>query len=137
MTIKTKTIRQTARFNANPEDIYKALMNSIIHSKFSGGKAIISNKVGGNFSVYDGYCSGKNLELVPSQKIVQLWRASDWAEGHFSTATFTFVKTKKGTKLSFVQTGVPVEHYEEIKKGWIDYYWTPIHLMFEAKKNKT
>lgn len=129
--MKTKTIKQTASFNASPEEIYEALMDSRQHSKFTGGKASISRKEGGNFSAYDGYCSGKNLELIPGKKIVQSWRANEWEEGHYSKATFSLGKTKTGTRLTFTQSGVPVQHYEAIKKGWIDYYWTPMKQMFK------
>lgn len=129
--MKTKTIKQTASFKASPEEIYEALMDSRKHSKFTGGKASISRKEGGNFSVYDGYCSGKNLELIPNKKIVQSWRANEWEEGHYSKATFSLSKTKTGTKLIFIQSGVPSEHYNAIKKGWIDYYWTPMKQLFK------
>ncbi len=129
--MKTKTIRQTATLKASPEEVYELLMDSRKHSKFSGGKASISNKVGGNFSAYDGYCSGKNLELVPDKKIVQSWRASEWEEGHFSKAIFSLAKTKTGTKLTFTQSGVPPQHYKSIKQGWIDFYWNPMKIFLE------
>lgn len=129
--MKTKTIRQTATFNASPEEVYEILMDSGKHSKLTGGKASISRKEGGNFSAYDGYCSGKNLELIPGKKIVQSWRASEWEEGHYSKATFSLSKTKTGTKLAFTQTNVPLKYYNSIKKGWIDYYWAPMKKKFE------
>jgi len=37
-------------------------------SKFTGDKASISRKVGGKFSVFDGYSEGANLELIPDTK---------------------------------------------------------------------
>lgn len=129
--MKTKTIRQTATFKASPAEVYEMLMDSRKHSKFTGGKASISRKEGGSFSAYDGYCSGKNIELIPDKKIVQSWRASEWKEGHFSKATFSLSKTKTGTKLSFTQSGVPVKYYNAIKNGWIEHYWNPMKEMFE------
>lgn len=124
--MKTKTIRQSATFKTSPAEVYEMLMDSRKHSKFTGGKASISRKEGGSFSAYDGYCSGKNIELIPDKKIVQSWRASEWEEGHFSKATFSLSKTKTGTKLSFTQSGVPVKHYNAIKNGWIEHYWNPM-----------
>jgi activator of HSP90 ATPase len=80
------------------------------HSKFTGGKAQISRKVGGKFSAFDGYSEGTNLELVPDKKIVQTWRASDWPEGHYSKVDFSLKEIPGGTRLTFTQTGVPAEH---------------------------
>ncbi len=127
----TKTIRQSVTFKATAHDVYEALMDSRKHAKFTGDKASISRKVGGKFTAYGGSLSGTNLELVPDQKIVQAWRADDWAEGHYSKATFTLTPVTGGTRLSFRQSGVPDEHYESIKQGWLDFYWKPMKTMLE------
>ena len=73
--MKTKSIKQSVTIKASPKEIYDALMDSKKHSKFTGGKANISNKVGGKFTAYDEYCFGTNLELVPNKKIVQMIHA--------------------------------------------------------------
>lgn len=46
--MKTKTIKQTIFFKAEPHDVYEALMDSKKHSKFTGDKAVISRKEGGS-----------------------------------------------------------------------------------------
>ena len=102
-----KTVKQTVTFKASPHDIYEALMDSKKHAKFTGDKASISQKVGGKFSVFDGYAEGTNLELMPDNKIVQTWRASDWPEGHYSKVTFLLKEITGGTRLTLTQTGVP------------------------------
>jgi activator of HSP90 ATPase len=127
--METKTIRQTVIFKANPHDIYEALMDSKKHAKFTGGKASISREVGGKFSTYDGYAEGVNQELVPDKKIVQTWRAEDWPEGHYSRVSFSLNKAEGGTRLTFSQTGVPEEQYQDVSQGWQDYYWEPMKEM--------
>src|SRR3989304_6523077 len=107
--METKTIKQTATFEASPHQVYEALMDSRKHAQFTGGKASISRKAGGKFSVYDGYAEGVNLELVPDEKIVQSWRADDWAAGHYSRVTFVIKEVKDGARLTFTHSGVPVE----------------------------
>lgn len=120
-------LRQTVFFqNATPQQVYDMLMDSKQHAAFSDSAARISQKVGGTFSAYDGYAEGKNLELQPGKRIVQAWRGSDWPKGVFSTATFTFSKVPQGTKLTFLQTGVPEKYFADVKRGWIDYYWKPM-----------
>jgi hypothetical protein len=46
--MKTKSIRQTVRFNAAPEKIYQLILDQKKHSAFTGSKAIISTKIKGN-----------------------------------------------------------------------------------------
>lgn len=128
---KTKNIRQTTQFEAAPHDVYEALMDSRKHGKFTGGKARISRKEGGKFSVYDGYATGVNLKLVPDREITQTWRADDWPAGHVSRVSFKLARTKTGTRLTFVQTGVPIGQYADIKQGWIDFYWKPMKELLD------
>ncbi len=121
--IKTRTLRQSATFDASPHDIYEMLMDSKLHSAFTGAKARISNKVGGKFTAYDDDIDGTNLELVKDKKIVQKWRTSDWPAKHYSIVSYTLIKNGNGTKLEFVQTGIPEDKYKDISLGWKEYYW--------------
>lgn len=132
--VATKTIEQSVTFNASPHDVYEALMDSEKHSRFSGAKASISREVGGSFTAYDGALSGTILELVPDVKIVHTWRGSDdgWVPGHYSTATFSLEAVNSGTRLTFVQTGVPEQSFEQISQGWHTYYWPKMKQMLES-----
>ena len=132
--MKTKTIRQSATFKTTPHEVYEALMDSRKHARFTGAKASITRKVGGKFTAYDGYIEGINLSLAPDKKIVQSWRGSDWPEGHYSRATFSLKKVKNGTHLTFTQSGVPNQYYNDIKQGWHDYYWKPMKEMLVKGK---
>ena len=129
--MKTRTIKQTVFFKVEPHEIYEALMDSRKHSEFTGDKAVISRKEGGKYSACSKYIEGRNLKLVSDKKIVQTWRSSDFDKGYFSTVTFEFAKVKGGTKLKFKHEGVPADQYEEVKNGWIEYYWQPIKKMLE------
>ena len=129
--MKTKTIHQTVTFKATPHAVYEALMDSKKHGEIVGANAKITKKVGAKFSIYDGDIEGVNLELVPDKKIVQSWRYSDWPEGHYSKATFLLEESQGGTKLTFTQTDVPEDLYEDVSQGWKDYYWQPMKEMLE------
>lgn len=131
--METKNIRQSVTIKASPHDVYEALMDSDKHAQFTGGEASISREVGGKFRIYGGDIEGVNLELIPDQKIVQSWRYSDWPKGHYSKATFSLGKISIGTRLTFTQSGVPEEFYEDIRQGWRDYYWGPMKEMLEKK----
>lgn len=127
----SKTIKQSVTFKAKPHDVYEMLMDEKKQAEFTGGEAKISRKAGGKFSIYDGEIFGVNIELVPDKRIVQSWRYSDWDEDVYSTATFALEEVNGNTHLTFTQTGVPDDKFEDIKQGWKDYYWAPMKEMLE------
>lgn len=124
-----KSIKQVVNFDAPAHEVFEMLMDSKKHSEFTGDKAVISRKVGGRFKAYGDYISGKNLEIVKDKRIVQSWRASDWPKGHYSKVIFELEETKGKTKLRFTQEDVPEGQYDEIRQGWIDFYWEPMKEM--------
>ena len=120
--------------NATPKEIYEGLLDSKLHCKFTGGKAEVSNKVGGAFTAWDGYITGKNIELKKDEKIVQEWKASDWHKGTpASKLTLTFKKVSTGTEINLKQENVPKECFEDLTKGWIEFYWKPMQKYFNEK----
>jgi activator of HSP90 ATPase len=134
--MKTRTIRQTVFFKATPHEVYEALMDPRKHAEFTGGRAVISRKVGGKINIYDGYITGENIELVPDKKIVQLWKPDEgdcWPSDHYSKATFALKAEKSGTRLTFTQTGVPVDCGDRFDTGWKENYWGPMKEMFEKR----
>jgi activator of HSP90 ATPase len=129
-----RTIAQSVLIKASPHDVYEALMDSKKHSEFTGSKAVISRKAGGQFVTWDGYAEGKNVTLVPDSRIAQSWRASDWPPGLYSYVRIKLDPIASGTRLTFLQSDVPDEFKETISKGWRDFYWTPLKRMLEAKQ---
>ena len=106
-------------------------MDSKKHAAFTGSKASLSRVVGGSIMMYDNYATGKNVELVPDQKIVQDWRAVDWPEGYFSRVTFEFTAVPEGARLDFTHADVPEGTEAEFTQGWIDNYWEPMKTYLE------
>jgi activator of HSP90 ATPase len=111
-------------------------MDSKKHSALTGSQVKVSRIVGGAFSIYDGEIEGINLELIPDKKIVQSWRYSDWPESHLSEVTFLLSEESGNTHLDFTQLRVPDEHYQDIREGWQDYYWTPMKDILEGYQKK-
>lgn len=131
---RTSTIRQIVTLPATPRAVFDAWMSSTKHAAFTGDAARISRTVGGRFSTYGGYATGQNLELEPGKRIVQLWRASDWPEGVGSKLTVRLVRVRGGTRLTFVQTGVPPDQRGSIAAGWKEWYWEPLEKFFRTEK---
>lgn len=64
---------------ASPERVFDAWMSSEGHTAMTGGEAHIDPSVGGDYDAWDGYISGKTLELEPGRRIVQSWRTAEFA----------------------------------------------------------
>jgi uncharacterized protein YndB with AHSA1/START domain len=88
--------------------------------------AEISRDAGGAFTLFGGHISGRHIELIPNERIVQAWRAGDWAIGIFSIARFQLAKDGAGTRLVFDHTGFPVGQAEHLAAGWKANYWEPL-----------
>ena len=137
--MKTKAFRQTVTFSkAKPMEVYNLIMDARKHSAFSGSKVKMSNQVDGKFEVFDGYCTGFNIELKEGKKIVQCWHFKEdgWPDDHFSICTFNFSKVPAGTKLSFSQVAVPEHKVEALKEGWKLYYWNPMKAYLAGNRSK-
>lgn len=133
---KTKTIRQTELIPGEPIEVYEALVDAKKHTEFTGSKATSNSKVGGRFTAWDGYISGKNLKLEKGKRIVQEWKTTEWPAGSESSIVeFTFKKAKNGTELTMVHSNVPAEQADSYRQGWIDSYWEPLKQYFK-KKNR-
>jgi activator of HSP90 ATPase len=127
----TRTIRQTVLLDAPPHEIFEALLDSKKHSAFTRDKATLSRRVGGSFSVFGGYATGKNVRIEKDKVIVQSWRTTDFKSADKdSKVMFHFSKKGTGTRLIFVHSDVPDALAEELKQGWIDFYWTPLKARF-------
>lgn len=135
MKLKTTRITQKVIIPAEPEEVYNALMDAKLHSAFTGAKATGAAKVGAEFTAWDGYITGKTLELEKGKRIVQEWITSEWPEGYGpSRLEFTFCKVKGGTELTMVHSEIPADQADEYKQGWIDNYWDLMKAYFEKKK---
>ena len=83
---------------ASPEKIYDAWLNDNGHSKMTGSLAHAGANVGDSFDAWDGYIFGSNLELDPGRRIVQSWRAEDYAKSaEYSRIEVTLEPVEGGT----------------------------------------
>ena len=136
--MKVKTIKQKVIIpGVTPEIVYKALMDSEMHGAFTCSPAKIEPKVGGKISAWDGYITGKNLELEPGKRIVQEWKTSEWPEGYPpSRLELNFKKVTEGTEIDMVQTEVPAEQARMYDEGWYESYWDPLKEYFKRDQEK-
>jgi uncharacterized protein YndB with AHSA1/START domain len=68
MKLKTSKLTQKVVIPASPEEVCDAFVDAKKHSAFTGAKA--TGKVGSEFSAWDGYITGRTIELEKGKHIV-------------------------------------------------------------------
>ncbi len=127
------TYTLTTTIPASAQEIYDAWLDSIGHSEMTGGAAEMSDELGAEISAWDGYISGRNLELVSGERIVQSWRTTKFSDEHEdSIVTVTLEETDDGTLLTLVHSNVPDDHRSYEEGGWQSRYFEPMLAYFAA-----
>jgi len=133
-----ESIHQETDFKANPKRVYEALLDTkqfdkviqlsgVMQSMHLGSTPTeMSREVGGAFTLFGRYITGRHVELVPNQRIVQAWRTGGWAPGIYSIAKFELVEQGSGTRIVFDHTGFPKGAAEVLASGWKAHYWEPL-----------
>jgi uncharacterized protein YndB with AHSA1/START domain len=122
---------------ASPAEIYRAWLDSIGHSEMTGGEATMSDEVGADISAWDGYITGRNLELVPGERIVQSWRTTEFDdECDDSVVTILLQETEGGTLLTLEHSNVPDEYKSYEEGGWQLHYFEPMIAYFGEPKEE-
>jgi activator of HSP90 ATPase len=86
----------------------------------------LSPQQGGSFALFGGYIVGRQIELVPNELIVQVWRVLSWARGTYSVARFELTDQGESTKLVFDHKAFPKGEAEHLASGWQENYWDPL-----------
>jgi len=129
-TDKSIVIHQEIDLNASPQKVYEALLDSKQFTQFSGRAAEINRELGGAFSLFKGHIIGRNIELVPNQRIVQGWRVVTWPEGAYSIARFELKTQGTGTHIVFDHIGFPQDLHDHLAQGWDENYWSLLKKYF-------
>ena len=116
---------------AEPEDVFAAITNPFAIELWTGYSAIMDDKVGTEFSLWEGDISGINMDIVKNEKIVQEWYFGDQPEK--SIVTIKLFKNKKGTQVELNHINIPDEDYENITEGWIKYYFGAIQEFLDVE----
>ena len=127
----------TTLIPASPQEIYEAWLDTVTHSEMTGVEALMSDEIGAEVSAHDGYITGRNLELVPGERIVQSWRTADFADEHGdSVITVTLEDADEGALLTLLHSNVPDEQTSYERGGWQEYYFEPMKRYFSELKAK-
>ncbi len=117
--------------HATPEQIFRAWLSTDGHTAMTGSPAKVDSRVNGKFTAWDGYISGKTLELKPYTRIVQAWRTTEFPEdAPDSRVEILLEAVGNETKLTLIHTNIPEGQVDDYKKGWEDFYFEPMKKYF-------
>jgi uncharacterized protein YndB with AHSA1/START domain len=138
ISISNAAIHQEVIFQASPARVYQCLTDAAIFQKvvvlsgamktmdLQSAPARISLEPGGAFTLFGSYITGRQLELEPGVRIVQVWRSAGWRPHAYSIARFEIADHADGAKLVFDHVGFPNDDAEGLAAGWREHYWTPM-----------
>ncbi|MGC1524036.1 MAG: SRPBCC domain-containing protein [Steroidobacteraceae bacterium] len=135
-----ESIHQEPFFTASRKQVYEALTNPGQFDQVTRLSGVmqssamakmntptqISQHAGGPFTLFGGYITGRHIELVPHERIVQAWRTGSWDRGVYSIVRFEIAEQGTGTKILFDHAGFPKGQADHLAAGWQANYWSPM-----------
>lgn len=113
--------------SGKPARVMQLLTDPVLIRKWSGGAAVLENKPGGRFEMFDGWVKGTVLKTGKNE-LAYTWKTSDWPEETKPTEVHYLLKEDEaGTKVILHQTGFPnEEEMNSHKTGWTDFFFDPM-----------
>jgi activator of HSP90 ATPase len=135
--MKAESIRVSAVLPAAPAAVYAAWLSAKEHAAFTGSGARVTAKVGGRFSAWDGYITGRTLALKKTRRIVQSWRTTDFPDdAPDSRLEIILEPSAKGARITLVHTEIPAGQAAGYRQGWKEYYFTPMKEYFADRGDR-
>lgn len=125
-------LHQEVEIKTNPQRVYEALLDSAQFGAFTKMPADVRAQDGAHFSLFGGLILGRNVELVPNQRIVQAWRPASWPAGVYSIAKFEMSGGVNVTHVVLDHSGFPEGDFRHLNQGWYDHYWGPLQKYLET-----
>lgn len=117
------------------DELFQAWLNSESHTLFTGALAEIDPTVGGSYSAWDGYISGKTLDIEAPRRILQSWRTTEFNQDDpDSKLELLFESIGTGTRFTLIHTNIPEGQAEMYREGWEDYYFAPMQEYYCQEK---
>ena len=125
-------IHQEIDFNATPARIYEILLDAKQFAAFTKQTADVRSQPGAAFKLFGGRIEGRNIELIPNQRIVQAWRPASWSPGIYSIVRFELTPHGSGTRIVLDHAGFAEDKWAGLNEGWATNYWEPLHKYLSA-----
>jgi len=131
------SVHQEALIDATPLEVFTYLTDGETFAAATGAAARLEAREGSAFWLFDARIEGRQIELVPGERVVQAWRFGEahpdvWDPGVYSIVRFTM--TEEGGRTRFVvdHGAIPAEWLEHIESGYPIFYAEPMTRYFAA-----
>jgi activator of HSP90 ATPase len=130
-------IHQEAIIDAAPAQVYAVLTDGEKFAAATGQPALVSDQEGEGFALFGGRVEGRQIELVPGERVVQAWRfggahPEPWDAGVYSVVRFTLKPDGHATRFVIDHDGIPSESEERIASAYPTFYQGPLAKYFAA-----
>lgn len=113
--------------SGKPKRVMELLTDPVLIRKWSGEDAVLENKQGGAFEMFDGWVKGTVLK-TGERELAYTWKAANWAEETKPSEVLYLLKEDEaGTRVILRHTNLPSE--EEMnshRAGWTDFFFDPL-----------
>lgn len=127
-------IEQNEHFSAPASEVYELLTSTERFQAMTGDvPADIDSSPGGPISLFGGMITGRTIETVPGERLVQAWRPQPWEPGVYSVVMFELRDDADGCSVRLVHSGFPEGEDEHLATGWHDNYWNPMRAALAGR----
>ena len=130
-------IHQEGIITAAPAEVYDVLTDGDKFAAATGQPARLGDREGEEFTLFSGRVEGRQIELVPAERVVQAWRfggnhPDTWDSGVYSVVRFTLKAENGATRFIIDHDGIPADWEEHIASGYPTFYQEPLAKYFAA-----
>ena len=111
----------SVELKSSVQDVFESWLNKAKHTAMTGGEAEISSQVGAEFTAWDGYISGRNIEIQSNNRIVQSWRTTEFKEEDADSILELIFEEKDGNCQILLKHSQIPEGQPDYKQGWEDH----------------
>jgi activator of HSP90 ATPase len=128
------TVRTT--LDASPIEVFRVLTDARRLRAWSGQSGRVPKQIGGTFSWFDGWASGRVLAYEEGKSLSLTWSISDWPAGtQASIVRIALSGAAKRTTVRINHTGLPsAKESASHKKGWEEYVFGPIRVHLAGRR---
>jgi uncharacterized protein YndB with AHSA1/START domain len=144
MLLESYTLSRVVR--ATPKRLFEAWLDGREHRDMTGRSAKVGSALGDGFTALDGQVTGRNVEVEPYHRIVQVWRVAAPGAAAFESRVEVVLSTlmgdgaianahDDGATITVTHSGLPKGRELFDAGWWEDAYFRPMDAYFARDNN--
>ncbi len=122
------TIRRSFTLPVGPKEAFALLADGRKIRSWSGQKGGVQPRIGGRFSMFDGWVAGVVLAYQPGKALAYTWLPQDWNAGtEPSIVSYSFRGSGRKTQVRLVHKLLPnASTARDHASGWTEHVIDPL-----------